>query len=84
MEMVQETKDTKAAGICIFSSAIVNPVFGWALTLFLDNNGMIADRERPKQLSKIDRLVIPGLALAVSTIAMAIVGMIPGIPPLIN
>jgi len=84
MEMVKETKDTKAAGICIFSSAIVNPVFGWALTLFLDNNGMIADRDRPKQLTLVDRLVIPGLALLVSTGAMAIVGMIPGIPPLIN
>jgi len=84
MEMVHETKDTKAAGICIFSSAIVNPVFGWALTLFLDNNGFIADRDRPKSLTIVDRLVIPGLALSVSTIAMAIVGMIPGIPPLIN
>lgn len=84
MEMVHETKDTKAAGICIFSSAIVNPVFGWALTLFLDNNGMIADRDRPKQLNMVDRLVIPGLALSVSTIAMAVVGMIPGIPALIK
>ncbi len=84
MEMVHETKDTKAAGICIFSSAIVNPVFGWALTLFLDNNGMIADRDRPKNLNIVDRLIIPGLALSVSTIAMAIVGMIPGIPALIK
>lgn len=84
MEMVHETKDTKAAGICIFSSAIVNPVFGWALTLFLDNNGMIADKERATQLSIVDRMVIPGLALSVSTIAMAIVGMIPGIPALIQ
>lgn len=84
MEMVHETKDTKAAGICIFSSAIVNPVFGWALTLFLDNNGMIADKERATQLNIVDRMVIPGLALSVSTIAMAIVGMIPGIPALIQ
>lgn len=84
MEMVHDPKDTKAAGICIFSSAIVNPVFGWALTLFLDNNGLIADRGRAKQLTMADRMVIPGLALAVSTIAMAIVGMIPGIPALIE
>ncbi len=84
MEMVHDPKDTKAAGICIFSSAIVNPVFGWALTLFLDNNGLIADKERPKKLTLADRLVIPGLAFAVSTIAMAIVGMIPGIPALIR
>ncbi len=84
MEMVHNPRDTKSAGICIFSSAIVNPVFGWALTLFLDNNGLIADKERPKRLKLADRLVIPGLALAVSTIAMAIVGMIPGIPALIK
>lgn len=84
MEMVHEPKDTKAAGICIFSSAIVNPVFGWALTMFLDNNGMIADKDRPKGLNKADRLVIPGLALLVSTVAMAIVGMLPGIPALIK
>ena len=84
MEMVHDTKDTKAAGICIFASAIVNPVFGWALTMFLDNNGMIADRERPKKLNMVDKMIIPGLALGVSTIAMAIVGMLPGIPALIK
>lgn len=84
MEMVHDSKDTQASGICIFSSAVVNPVFGWALTMFLDNNGLIGDKERPKKLSVGDRLVIPGIALAVSTIAMAIVGMIPGIPPLIG
>lgn len=84
MEMVHDTKDTKAAGICIFSSAIINPVFGWALTLFMDNNGLIADPDRPKQLNKVDRLLIPGLALVVSTTAMAIVGMIPGVPALIR
>lgn len=84
MEMVQDSKDTQSAGICIFASAIVNPVFGWALTMFLDNNGFIGDKERPRKLSTLDRLIIPGLALAVSTIAMAIVGMIPGIPALIG
>lgn len=84
MEMVQGTKDTQSAGICLFSSAIVNPVFGWALTMFLDNNGLIGDKERPKNLSVLDRLVIPGTALVVSTVAMAIVGMLPGIPALIG
>jgi hypothetical protein len=84
MEMVHDSKDTQASGICIFSSAIVNPVFGWALTMFLDNNGFIGDKKRPKNLSVFDRLVIPGIALLVSTIAMAIVGMIPGIPALIG
>jgi hypothetical protein len=84
MEMVHDSKDTQASGICIFSSAVVNPVFGWALTMFLDNNGLIGDRKRPEKLSIGDRLIIPGMALLVSTIAMAIVGMIPGIPPLIK
>ncbi len=84
MEMVHDSKDTQASGICIFSSAVVNPVFGWALTMFLDNNGLIGDKDRAKRLSFADRLVIPGLALLVSTIAMAVVGMIPGIPALIG
>lgn len=84
MEMVHDNKDTQASGICIFSSAVVNPVFGWALTMFLDNNGFIGDKERSKTLSIGDRLIIPGLALLISTISMAIVGMIPGIPALIG
>lgn len=84
MEMVHDSKDTQSAGICIFSSAVVNPVFGWALTMFLDNNGLIGDRQRSKKLNLGDRLIIPGAALLVSTIAMAIVGMIPGIPALIG
>lgn len=84
MEMVRDRKSTQASGICIFASAIINPVFGWALTMFLDNNGFIGDKDRPKALSILDRLVIPGLALAIATISMAIVGMIPGIPALIG
>lgn len=84
MEMVHDRKNTQASGICIFSSAVVNPVFGWALTMFLDNNGLIGDKDRPKQLALADRLIIPGLALLISTISMAIVGMIPGIPALIG
>lgn len=84
MAMVKETKDCQTAGICIFSSAFVNPVFGWALTMFLDNNSLIGDTERRSQLKFVDRLVIPGAAFLISTGAMAIVGMIPGIPALIR
>ncbi|PVZ72370.1 DUF3360 family protein [Pelagibaculum spongiae] len=84
MEMVRDTKDTQSAGICIFASTVVNPVFGWALTMFLDNNGLIGDKERAKSLGKIDRWVIPGGAFVVSTIAMAAVGMLPGIPAMIG
>lgn len=84
MEMVHDRKNTQASGICIFASAIVNPVFGWAVTMFLDNNGLIGDKDRPKTLSLLDRLIIPGLALLIATISMAIVGMLPGIPALIG
>lgn len=84
MEMVHDRKNTQASGICIFASAIVNPVFGWAVTMFLDNNGFIGDKDRPKSLTLLDRLVIPGLALIIATVSMAIVGMLPGIPALIG
>ena len=84
MAMVKETKDCQTAGICIFSSAFVNPVFGWALTMFLDNNSLIGDGDRYKGLTRVDRWVIPGAAFVISTSAMAIVGMIPGIPALIG
>ena len=84
MSMVNDTKDGQTAGVCIFSSVVVNPVFGWALTMFLDNNSLIGDKERAKKLNKVDRLIIPGAAFLISTIAMALVGMLPGIPALIK
>lgn len=83
MAMVKDTKDCQTAGICIFSSAVVNPVFGWAMTMLLDNNSLIGDTERSKKLNLVDRLIIPGAAFLVSTIAMALVGMLPGIPALL-
>ena len=84
MEMVKDTKDTQSAGITIFASAVVNPVFGWALTMLLDNNSLIGDKERSKLLGFADRIVIPGLAFVVSTLAMAAVGMLPGIPAIVG
>ena len=83
MQMVKDTKDAQAAGICIFASAVVNPVFGWAITMLLDNNGLIGDRHRKDKLSAADRLIIPGLAFTVCCAAMATVGMLPGIPALL-
>ena len=83
MQMVKDTKDAQAAGICIFASAVVNPVFGWAITMLLDNNGLIGDKHRKDKLSTADRLIIPGLAFAVCCAAMAAVGMLPGIPALL-
>nr|WP_234418502.1 DUF3360 family protein [Dongshaea marina] len=83
MLMVKSAKDTQSAGICIFASAVVNPVFGWSLTMLLDNNGLIGDKERSKTLSFVDKVVIPGLSFCICFIAMAVVGMLPGIPALV-
>lgn len=79
MQMVKNTKDTQSAGICIFASAVVNPVFGWAMTMLLDNNGLIGDKDRPKTLSLTDRLIIPASTFIVCCLAMAAVGMLPGV-----
>ena len=84
MEMVKDGKDAKTSGICVFSSLAVNPVFGWALTLFLDNNGLIGNKERSSKLNLSERLIIPGISLLICTFSMALAGMIPGIPPLLN
>jgi len=83
MQMVRDTKDSQSAGICIFASAVVNPVFGWAITMLLDNNGLIGDKKRPATLSFVDRIIIPGGAFIVCVAAMAAVGMLPGIPALL-
>jgi hypothetical protein len=82
MQMVRETKDTQSAGITIFASAVVNPVFGWAISMLLDNNGLIGDKERASKLSFADRIIIPTAAFIISGAAMAAVGMLPGIPAL--
>lgn len=81
--MVKDAKSSQSAGICIFASMAVNPVFGWAVTMLLDNNGLIGDKERPGTLSTIDRLVIPTATVIICVAAMLAVGMIPGIPPLL-
>ena len=62
MQMISDEKNAQGAGVCIFSSALVNPVFGWALTMLLDNMGLIGDAHRGKTLKLVDRLIIPGLA----------------------
>ncbi len=80
MQMVHDSKDAQSAGICIFSSAFVNPVFGWALTMLLDNLGLIGDKERSKKLTLTDRLVVPGIAFVICVGALALVGQLPGIP----
>ncbi|ABV86997.1 DUF3360 family protein [Shewanella pealeana] len=83
MQMVKDTKSSQSAGICIFAAFVANPVLAWALTMFLDNNGLIGDKERAKSLSVVDRIVIPGLAFVICLAAMLAVGMITGIPALL-
>lgn len=80
MQMVKEHNDSLSAGTCIFACAFVNPVFGWALTMLLDNMGLIGDRKRAKQLSLKERLIIPGVMFLVCVVSLALAGQLPGIP----
>ncbi|UJF17110.1 DUF3360 domain-containing protein [Vibrio sp. SS-MA-C1-2] len=83
MQMVKSEKNAQSAGICIFSCALVNPVFGWAITMLLDNTGFIGNKERAKRLSRADKLIIPAISLIICLLALATVGQLPGIAPLI-
>lgn len=83
MQMVRDVKSSQSAGIVIFSSALVNPVFGWALTMVLDNLGFIGDKDRGKNLSFNDRVLIPMATFLVCLVSLAMVGQLPGIPALL-
>lgn len=80
MQMTREGKTTQSAAIVIFSSALVNPVFGWSLTVLLDNLGIIGCKERGKTLGHIGRWIVPGIVFAVLCTVMAAIGMFPGVP----
>ncbi|WP_370980584.1 DUF3360 family protein [Agaribacterium sp. ZY112] len=84
IQMIDDAKGAETAGICILASAVVNPVFGWSVTMLLDNNGLTGDKKRAKSLTFSDRIVIPGITFAVSLFAMAWVGMLPGLPSLMQ
>ena len=84
MQMTREGKTSQSAAIVIFSSALVNPVFGWSLTMLLDNLGIIGDKERGKRLSQRDRWIIPGITFLILCGVMAAIGMFPGIPALLE
>ncbi len=84
MQMIHKHKDSLSAGICIFACAFVNPVFGWATTMLLDNMGLIGDHERAKELSAKDKYLIPGIAFVICVGSLAMVGQLPGIPALIG
>ncbi|MDG1804930.1 DUF3360 family protein [Flavicella sp.] len=80
MQMIKTQKSSLSAGTCIFACAFVNPVFGWALTMLLDNLGLIGDKERAKNLSMKEKLIIPGVMFLVCVISLALVGQLRGIP----
>jgi flagellar biosynthesis protein FliQ len=83
MEMTREGKTTQSAAIVVFSSALVNPAFGWSLTMLLDNLGLVGCKERSGELSKMSRWVLPSIMFVVLTSVMALVGLLPGIPAII-
>lgn len=83
MVMVSNEKEAQSAGICIFASALVNPVFGWSFAMLLDNLGFIGDKERAKELSLTDRFIIPFIMFVICTAALGAVGQIPGIPSML-
>lgn len=83
MEMIKKTKHAQAAALCIFGSIVVNPVFGWSLTMLLDNNGLLGDTNRARSLSTANRLIIPLATFVLCVTAMLLVGIIPGIPALL-
>ena len=84
MQMTREGKTSQSAAIVIFSSALVNPVFGWSLTVLLDNLGLVGDKERGQKLTHTDRWVIPGIVFLLLCGVMAAIGMFPGIPALLE
>ncbi|ABV38254.1 conserved hypothetical protein [Shewanella sediminis HAW-EB3] len=83
MQMVKCSRNSQSAGICMFACALVNPVFGWALTMVLDNLGLIGNKERADSLSRTDKLIIPVAALIICVGSLALVGQLPGIPALL-
>ncbi|PJC88106.1 hypothetical protein CSW98_03010 [Vibrio sp. HA2012] len=78
MQMIKDAKDSQSAGICVFAAMVTNPVLAWALTMLLDNNGLIGDKERPEKLSTLDRIIIPSVVLVICLAAMLAVGMLEG------
>jgi len=82
MQMTREGKTSQSAAIVVFSSALVNPVFGWSLTVLLDNMGLIGDKEHSQSLSRLHRWIIPLVVFVVLCGVMLGIGMFPGIPAL--
>ncbi|MBQ4890443.1 DUF3360 family protein [Shewanella sp. MMG014] len=84
MEMTREGKTTQSAAIVVFSSVLVNPAFGWSLTMLLDNLGLIGCKDRSAKLTKMNRWIAPSVMFIILTGVMALVGLLPGIPAIIS
>ncbi len=78
VQMVKKSACAQAAGICVFTAMVTNPVLAWAVAMFLDNNGLIGDKERAANLSVVDKLVIPLSILLICISAILSVGMLKG------
>lgn len=84
MQMTREGKTTQSAALVVISSVLVNPVFGWSFTMLLDNLGLVGCKERAGNLGKAGRWVIPGIAFLILCFVMALIGMFPGVPALME
>ncbi|GAB3372375.1 DUF3360 family protein [Azotobacter armeniacus] len=83
MQMTREGKTSQSAAVVIFSSALVNPAFGWSLTMLLDNLGLIGDKERGQAMGPVHRWIIPSFVFLLLAGILAAIGQIPGIPALL-
>lgn len=83
MRMIKDVKHAESGAICLFASVIVNPVFGWAAAMMIENSGLLGDTEHVRSLPKVDRLLIPLITFLICLAAMALAGMIPGLPKIL-
>lgn len=83
-QLIVTTKQAQSGAICIIGSALVKSVFGWSLAVLLVNTGFVGDNKRAMALPRYTRLIIPIAAFIICTAAMAVVGLLPGIPAMIN
>ncbi|MEM7421705.1 MAG: DUF3360 family protein [Pseudomonadota bacterium] len=84
MQMTREGKTTQSAALVVISSVLVNPVFGWSFTMLLDNLGLVGCKDRAEELGKRGRWLIPGIAFVVLCMVMALIGMFPGVPAIME
>jgi hypothetical protein len=84
MQLVTNIKQAQIGGICIISSVLVNPVLGWSLAMLLENAGFVGDNERVEGMPRKTRLGIPIVVFIICMGMMIAVGLVPGIPSLLN